>query len=126
MPEKSLLLVDDELSLVGLLKKYLEREGFSVDVAASGAAALAAASARTFDLVVLDLNLPDIPGEEIMRLLLDQFPNCRILISSGTPFSHDHLDEPDRARVSFLLKPYMPRHLLTAIQSLFQPGDPAA
>lgn len=126
MPEKSLLLVDDELSLAGLLKKYLEREGFSVEVAADGASALTAASARKFDFVVLDLNLPDIPGEEIMRLLLVRLPDCRILISSGTPFSQDRLDEPDRARVSFLLKPYMPRHLLSALQLMLDPDGTAA
>lgn len=126
MPVKSLLLVEDELSLAGLLKKYLEREGFSVEVAPNGASALAAASARKFEFVVLDLHLPDIPGEELMRLLLVQLPDCRILISSGTPFSQDRVGEPDRARVSFLLKPYMPRQLLSALQSMLSPDGAGA
>lgn len=117
MPEKSLLLVDDELSLVGLLKKYLEREGFFVDVAMDGAGALAACDGRGFDLIVLDLNLPDMRGEEVMRLLLEKHDSCRILISSGTPFGQDAIREEDRHRVAFLMKPYMPKQLLGAIQT---------
>lgn len=118
MPAKSLLLVDDEHSLVGLLKKYLEREGFSVEVAADGATALAAAEARTFDLAVLDLHLPDMAGEEVMKRLMKRQRGCRILISSGTPFSQDSLPVEDRVRVGFLMKPYMPRQLLTALRGM--------
>ncbi len=117
MPVLSLLLVDDEHSLAGLLKKYLEREGFAIEVAADGAGALEAFGARRFDLVVLDLNLPDMRGEDLMRRLLDGNRECRILISSGTPFGQDAIRDEDRHRVAFLMKPYMPKQLLAAIQT---------
>jgi DNA-binding response OmpR family regulator len=117
MPVTSLLLVDDELPLLGLLKKFLDREGFSVETAQDGAGALAAASARKFDLVVLDLHLPDISGEEVMRKLLADHPECRVLISSGMPYNSE-AGGADPERVGFLLKPYVPKQLLEAIRGM--------
>lgn len=126
MSEISLLLVDDELPLLGLLKKYLEREGFSVETAESGAQALAAASNGRFQLVVLDLNLPDMGGEEIMACLLQRDPQCRVLISSGMPYSTGRVPTADRARVGTLMKPYMPRQLMEAIRGMLGAGSAAA
>ena len=118
MPEFSLLLVDDELPLLGLLKKYLEREGYYVETAADGTSALAAAHSRNFDLIVLDLNLPDMPGEAVMLQLLTPLPSCRFLICSGMPYGTDHLPPPDRARVRVLMKPFMPRQLSDALTAI--------
>jgi DNA-binding response OmpR family regulator len=126
MSEISLLLVDDELPLLGLLKKYLEREGFSVETAESGAEALAAASTGRFQLVVLDLNLPDMGGEEIMVRLLDRDPQCRVLISSGMPYGIENVPLAVRPRVGALMKPYMPRQLMEAIRGMLPAGKAAA
>ncbi len=126
MSEISLLLVDDELPLLGLLKKYLEREGFSVETAESGAQALAAASTGRFHLVVLDLNLPDMGGEEVMTRLLDRDPSCKVLISSGMPYGTENVPPPIRPRVGSLMKPYMPRQLMDAILGMLAGGRAAA
>jgi len=114
----SLLLVDDELPLLGLLKKYLEREGFYVETAETGARALQAAAAARFSLIVLDLNLPDMSGEEVMHELLRNDPGCRVLISSGMPYSTEGLPDEIRGRVGSLMKPYMPKHLMEAIRAM--------
>lgn len=118
MAEISLLLVDDELPLLGLLKKYLEREGFTVETAETGAQALAAIDDMRFNLVVLDLNLPDLAGEEVLKDLLARSPDCRVLVSSGMPYSRDRVPESDRARVGVLMKPYVPRQLVEAIRNI--------
>lgn len=125
MPEISLLLVDDELPLLGLLKKFLEREGFSVETAENGEKAMAAVATRRFDLVVLDQNLPDIPGEVILRKLLADHPEAKVLISSGTPYSQGS-GGPDAERVGFLLKPYVPRQLLETIRRMTGQGQAAS
>lgn len=126
MADISLLLVDDELPLLGLLKKYLEREGFSVETAENGAQALAAASGKRFHLVVLDLNLPDMGGEEVLSGLLAQDPVCKVLISSGMPYSPERVPLADRWRVGALMKPYMPRQLMEAIRGMLGAGRAAA
>jgi|WetSurMetagenome_2_1015567.scaffolds.fasta_scaffold605484_2 DNA-binding response OmpR family regulator len=128
MANLSLLLVDDEKPLLALLRKYLERMGHTVDVCETGMAAIEKCrqSPCPFQLVVLDLKLPDIPGAEVLKALLEGAPALRVLISSGTPFSKEAVPLAHRPRVGSLLKPYMPKELLDAIQTLVRGGASAA
>lgn len=123
MATLSLLLVDDEAPLLALLRKYLERSGYQVDSAETAQDALRKCRQAPcpFHLVVLDLKLPDMRGEELLPLLLDAAPELRVLVSSGTPFSTGAVAPHHRARVAAILKPYMPTELLQAILAL----DPA-
>ena len=116
MANLSLLLVDDEKPLLALLKKYLERLGHKVETAETGQAALERCRQTPcpFHIVVLDLKLPDMPGGEVLPILLAAAPELRIVISSGTVFSNESLPPADRTRVTSLLKPYMPKALLEA------------
>ena len=61
------LVVEDEMKLRDLVRSFLEREGFTVLTAATGAEALQFEAKAMPDLVILDLGLPDIPGEEVAR-----------------------------------------------------------
>ncbi len=120
MATLSLLLVDDEKPLLALLRKYLERAGFQVDAAETAQDALRKCRQQPcpFHLVVLDLRLPDMRGEELLPLLLDAAPGLRVLVSSGTPFSNQSVAPERRARVGAILKPYMPAELLQVIHAL--------
>ena len=62
-----ILVVDDEASVVEVVKLYLQREGFSVRIARDGQAALTAVRQKPPTLIVLDLMLPHIDGMEILR-----------------------------------------------------------
>ena len=120
MHDASLLLVDDEKPLLALLRKYLERAGYSVEICETGkdAISLCAAQPSRFDVVVLDLKLPDMPGEQVLPQLLAVSPTVRVLISSGTPFSTDSVAPALRPRVASLLKPYLPKMLDEALAKL--------
>src|SRR5687767_2217233 len=61
------LIVEDERGIRDLVRRYLEREGMSVLSTGSGAEAITLATEARPDLVVLDLGLPDVPGEEVAR-----------------------------------------------------------
>lgn len=128
MGNLSLLLVDDEKPLLALLRKYLERSGFAVDVAETAQDALLKCRQPpcSFHLVVLDLKLPDMPGDQLLPMLLDITPELRVLISSGTPFSNEALPVALRPRVSAILKPYMPSELIEAIHRLLAPARSAS
>src|ERR1051325_3192540 len=65
----TVLLVEDERKLRELVRSYLERRGFTVLFAGTGAEALSLGGSSEPDLVVLDLRLPDIPGETVAREL---------------------------------------------------------
>lgn len=127
MSNLSLLLVDDEKPLLALLKKYFERQGHTVDTAETGTQAIEKCRQLPcpFQLIVLDLKLPDMSGLDVLQVVQEELPEVRVLISSGTPWSNECLPEPRRALVNSLLKPYMPRELNEAIQSLLgtTPGE---
>ena len=92
----TVLLVEDERKLRDLVRSYLERAGFTVLSTGSGAEALTLAASGSPDLVVLDLGLPDIPGEAVAREL-------RATVSpgmSGRPRSRTtRSGDPDAASV---------------------------
>ena len=117
MANLSLLLVEDEKPLLALLKKYLERLGHTVDTAETGQAALdkCRQTPCPFQIIVLDLSLPDMSGLEILPVLLESAPELRVVVSSGRAFSNEILPPHLRSRVSSLLKPYIPKALLDAL-----------
>lgn len=114
----SLLLVEDEAPLLTLLTRYLRKLGYQVESASTGAEALEQAQKSHPHAIVLDLGLPDMAGEEVMRRLLELMPGCRILVSSGTPFSNEILPAAQRRQVDFLQKPYLPKSLLDSLEAL--------
>jgi two-component system cell cycle sensor histidine kinase/response regulator CckA len=111
-----LLIVDDEPAVLDLLRRYLERLGYSVDVAPSGEAALEIfqSDPERFDLVITDLNLPAMGGEELLLRMRQRKPFLRALISSGYPH------QPRLPDVGFLLKPYLPKMMVEAIHQLLK------
>ncbi|MCL4794574.1 MAG: response regulator [Bryobacteraceae bacterium] len=116
----SILLVDDERPLLSLLTKFLERRGYQVAACETGQAALALfrEDPARFSLVVLDLKLPDVPGDELLTSLLDISPTIRVLICSGSAWSPAHLPEAHQPRTASILKPFMPNALVETIEDL--------
>ena len=119
MPQ-SILLVDDERPLLALLSKFLERRGYDVATCETGTAALdlCRENPARFDVAVLDLKLPDLPGDEILLSLLEISPSLRILVSSGSAWSSAHLPPEYQHRTASILKPFMPKSLIEAIDAL--------
>lgn len=117
MANLSLLLVDDEKPLLAVLKNYLERLGHTVDIAETGQAALdkCRQTPCPFQVVVLDLKLPDMTGHRLLRLLLEGASHLSVVVSSGSVFSDDALPVHQRSRISSLQKPYKPKQLVEAL-----------
>jgi signal transduction histidine kinase len=81
--EKQILLVDDEESVRGVWQRYLERWGYSYDIAASGQEGLQAARACRYQIVVTDLAMPDLHGQELLRTLKDEQPELNVIVVTG-------------------------------------------
>jgi CheY-like chemotaxis protein len=119
-----LLVVDDEGPLLSLLKRYLERLGYEVDLADTAEAALEMfeIDPRRYVCVLTDLTLPKMNGEELIDRLREHNPQLPALISSGYPY--EVKPGKSKARTGFLQKPYVPQMLVEALIGLLgrKPG----
>ena len=125
MATARILLVDDELPLLQLLEKYLQRVGFEVEGHSNSASALRSfeASPGRFDLVIADLGMPDMPGDTLLTRMLEIKPQLPVLICSGSPFFVSNLPQALQRQVVFLQKPFLPKMLSEAIGQLLAPRD---
>lgn len=112
MDSPSLLLVDDEPALADLLKKYLERLGYRVDACMHPEAALTLLDAHPerYVLLITDLTLPSMSGDELVTKSRQRVPHLRAIIASGYPY------EPRLEGVEFLQKPFPPSLLAQAVE----------
>ena len=112
--------MDDEPALLQLIEKYLTRLGYDVESHSTAHAALSsfAAAPETWQLVIADLNMPDLPGHDLIRRMFDLNPQLRCLLCSGAPFDVTSLPPAIRTQTAFLLKPFLPSMLSAAINGL--------
>jgi len=115
-----ILLVEDEVSLIQLLEKYLKRLGYEVEAHSTSQDALHSfeGSPANYDLVIADLGMPDIPGDRLLTRMLEIRPNLHILICSGSPFYLANLPKALAKQVAFLQKPFVPKMLEEAVTQL--------
>lgn len=81
--EKHILLVDDEAPVRSVWQRYLERWGYTYDLAGSGEEGLALARQVRYQIVVTDLAMPDLPGQELLRTLKAEQPGLAIIVVTG-------------------------------------------
>ena len=85
--QPSVLVVDDDEGLQAMFKLFLKKQGFARVVVGTGREALAALEKQKFDLCFLDLQLPDITGDEVYRMAKQSHPDLPIVIITGYPDS---------------------------------------
>jgi two-component system cell cycle sensor histidine kinase/response regulator CckA len=110
---KTLLIVDDDESLVPLLRRMVERLGYRALVASSAAEALTAyrKNRDSIVMVITDLVMSDTDGRTFARDLLAEDPSVRILVSTGMNNSEDMEALRDMGVKGFVFKPYTSREL---------------
>ena len=121
-----ILLVEDELALNQLLQKYLSRLGYEVEAHSTSAEALQSFefAPLSYDLVIADLGMPDIPGVTLLTRMLEIRPGLKILVCSGSPFFISSLPEALEKKVAFLQKPFLPKMLSEALSNLLANARP--
>ncbi|WP_198116051.1 putative bifunctional diguanylate cyclase/phosphodiesterase [Massilia rhizosphaerae] len=110
-----LLLVDDEPRLLASLHDLLQGRGYQLVTAATGAEALAHLSRLRFDLVLLDLRLPDIGGHEIMDFINAKGIESDVIVMSGEVGIDAAIGALKRGAYDYLRKPYSREELLTTV-----------
>jgi len=119
----TVLLVEDERKLRELVRSYLERAGLTVLSTGSGAEAITLAASASPDLVVLDLGLPDVPGETVARELRASGP-VPILMLTAKSAEEDRIAGLELGADDYVTKPFSPRELVLRVQAILRRGGP--
>jgi len=125
MGSATVLVVDDERKIRDLVRAYLERDGYAVLLADSGQMALQVAARVRPDLVVLDLMLPDLAGEEVARSLraISEVP---IVMLTAKVTEEDRVAGLRMGADDYLVKPFSPRELVARVEAVLRRARGAA
>ncbi len=123
-----LLVVEDEVDLAEALGRGLRRDGYAVDVAHSGAEALERLAISPYDLVCLDLNLPDMDGLEVCRHLRNDpeyaptegQPSPRVIMLTARDRLEDRVAGLDEGADDYLVKPFAFEELRARVRTLLR------
>jgi response regulator RpfG family c-di-GMP phosphodiesterase/serine/threonine protein kinase len=120
-----ILLVDDESSIRNFCKVVLKAEGIHCDEAAGGNAALQMARAKAYDLVILDINMPDLSGQEVCKKLRENPPtaNLKVLMASGNANSDTLASMLLAGADDFLTKPFSVLQLQARVKAALRLKD---
>jgi len=124
MAGKRVLVVDDDVKTVELVKLYLNRDGYRVLTAYDGVEALRLARESHPDLIVLDLMLPGIDGIEVCRILRAESDVPIIMLTAKTT-DQDKLVGLDLGADDYVTKPFSPRELAARVRAVLRrlPGE---
>lgn len=121
----SVLVVDDEPGIREIARAYLEADGFAVREAGSGQLGLDAALTQMPDLIVLDLMLPDLSGEEICARLR-RVSRVPIIMLTARSAEADRLRGLSLGADDYLVKPFSPRELVARAHAVLRRTTPTS
>jgi DNA-binding response OmpR family regulator len=116
---KLVLIVEDEAKIRELVRRYLERAGLRVLTTGSGAEAITMAADTRPDLVVLDLGLPDVAGEEVARELRAD-SDVPIVMLTARSEEADRVAGLELGADDYVSKPFSPRELVLRVQAVLR------
>ncbi len=113
-----ILIVEDEKDLCQMIAKSLKESGYEVDIANNGNEAMELLDVENYDLIVLDLNLPEIDGMEILEEFRTFNQDTKIIILSARSQIKDKVEGLDKGANDYLSKPFHLDELEARIRSL--------
>jgi DNA-binding response OmpR family regulator len=116
---RRILLVEDEKTIRDTVAAYLEREGYWVTPAEDGQVALDQFAKHRFDLVVLDLMLPKVPGETVCKAIRDA-SDVPIIMLTAKGELEDKVAGLELGADDYLIKPFSPRELVARVRALLR------
>ena len=117
------LVVDDEDRICRFLGRALRSAGYEVDYATTGPAALAATTQHDYALVVLDLMLPGLHGSEVLRRMLAERPDTKVLVLSAITGVETRVGCLEAGAVDYLAKPFAIAEFLARVRSRLRESE---
>ena len=113
-----ILIIDDEASLRQTLARILQRAGHEVTTASTGTEGLTLLAAQTFDLLYLDIRMPDISGLELLKTIQEKYPDLPVILFTAQPDLNSAVEALRRGATDYLLKPLKPQAVIDRTQAI--------
>jgi two-component system copper resistance phosphate regulon response regulator CusR len=117
-----LLLVEDERKVSDLVARALRAESYAVDVAEDGQRGWDLVQSYEYDLIILDLMLPQLPGEELLRRVRRNNPRVPILVLTARAATQDKVKNFEAGADDYLTKPFAFAELIMRVKALLRRG----
>lgn len=115
---KNILIVDDDQDILRELRESLTENGYNVTFAADGSDAFEMLSSHNFDAAIIDIQIPNLTGIELLQWIKSKKSNTPVIIMSGhSDYIHIHADEIARAN-KFISKPFGIKDMLSALKEI--------
>jgi two-component system response regulator AtoC len=114
----SALIIDDDPAVRSMLSSILEDEGYSVEAVDNGKEAIRTCEKLPFDVALVDINLPDVKGTELLHKLKQLQPKMVKIIITGYPSIENAVTALNEKSDGFISKPFDPQELLEMIKKL--------
>lgn len=113
--KKTILIVDDDKFILNVFSRILQNQGYNVDVVETGQETLENINEKKYDLALIDVNLPDINGVDLISKINSIDPDIIKIVITGFPSIEDATNAMDLGVTAYLVKPVKSEELITLI-----------
>ncbi len=115
MDKKKILIVDDDRTILTSFSEILQSKGYSIDTAESGTEAISKTEKDYFNLVLLDIKLPDMEGIDLLNSIRETNPRMMKIVVSGYASLENSVAALNRGADAYLIKPVDPEELVRIV-----------
>jgi K+-sensing histidine kinase KdpD len=112
---ESIVVVDDDLDFLGIIRRILEKKGYEVGTAPSAGEAVSQLKERFYNAAILDISLPDEHGTQLLSRILEMHPDIIAIMLTGHSSVQNAVQSLNRGAFAYLEKPLDPENLLSVI-----------
>ena len=118
---QSILIVDDEEIIRDFLSEVLE--DYEISLASDGDEAIEQFTSKQFDLIITDLRMPRVAGEEVVKKATETYPDQKVIVMSGYSSLYTASQSVRNGACGFLSKPFSIKELLSAVESALKASN---
>jgi two-component system NtrC family response regulator len=111
-----ILIVDDDENIIKTVATILREQGYSVDTATTGSEAISKTQKNPYDLMLVDIRLPDMEGVDLLTKISDTIPKIRKIIITGFPTLQNAVKAVDTGADAYLIKPFSVEKMLAVVK----------
>ena len=123
MENRTILVVDDDKSILRTFTRILQKNGYKIDTAETGREAIERADKKHYDLALVDIRLPDMDGTYLLAKIKKQLKNTIKIMITGFPSLESGVKALDEGADAYLVKPVKPEELLMLIKEKLKSKD---